>query len=113
MAYLLVLLAVICTYMYVKYVEPRLDIYHEVFTHKKTADAMMHQIDSKRMICEFERHYPEVRKGYNDDMRIRGFQYEPEMYDDDMEFCDDECDCEEDEIEPENKIKSKKIGFLN
>jgi len=53
------LLLVIGTYLFIKYIEPILDLYLQVFQHKQSVKATMYQLQSQEAVILFNREYPE------------------------------------------------------
>ena len=111
----LVLLAVVLTYLFINYIEPRLSMLHEkalqdhdLYIHYTACDKqrLSHQITAEE--CEIVRHYPELKQQEGECSRVIGFnQYD--CYPNEDELCEEDEDFE---IVEDKRLKSKfKFGI--
>lgn len=85
MDYILVL---VITYLFIKYIEPILDVLLEVFTYRNSERITEHQLNAQAMTMEFIRAYPESTQDMSQELQpLIGFQI-----DGNLEDCDDEED---------------------
>lgn len=83
MDYILVL---VITYLFIKYIEPVLDVLLEVFTYRSSERITEHQLNAQAMIMEFIGDYPELTQDGSQELQpLIGFQMDGNLddYDDD------------------------------
>jgi len=110
-------ITMVVVYFFIKYVEPRLEIFHDMYSNKKSAELEELKNKVSAMNCELVRRYPELKQ-FNETTHAIGYNTREDYEDYDCEECD-EGDCEECEEPRENtqssklnnKISNKKIGF--
>ena len=85
------LILVVCTYLFIKYIEPILDELFELFISIQSEKITEHNLNIQEMSCELLRAYPELKDGnVVDQVNAIGFQYvdddiEEEYYEEDEE----------------------------
>jgi len=108
----LILVAVVITYIFMHYIEPRLNVYHELFVKRKSLDARLIDIEIVRLNheigaeeCILVRKYPELKQSGEPCNRI-GFEYND--YPSEEELCEEDVEWDEEDEDYEDKLKSMK-----
>lgn len=84
------LLLVVCTYLFLRYVEPIFDLYLEVFQYKQSEKANKYQLNAQEQVILFQREYPESNQIKQQELTPAiGFAYSKQ--DDDYYYDDEDC----------------------
>lgn len=89
---------IVCTYLFLKFIEPILNMILDLIQLKFTDIGTNYQLKSQAKACDFIREYPEAGQDCQEPTELIGFKLPPPV----AEFDDEECyeDCK------------NQIGFL-